>query len=65
MAEHIAEHPDFEADLQTFERFRDWLQSLVAAQQPLDEWSLSLEQLQQRWLPRLEQQGDRNGRLFF
>jgi len=42
-----------EAHLRSLECFRDWLQSLVAAQQPLEEWAMSTEELRQRWLPKL------------
>lgn len=45
---------DFEEDLRGLQHFRDWLESLVAAQQPIEEWSLSLEDLRQRWLPQFE-----------
>lgn len=43
--------PGFEAHLSSLQGFRDWLASLVEAQQPLEEWSLSLEELRQRWAP--------------
>ena len=44
----------FEEDLRGLQHFRDWLESLVAAQQPIEEWSLSLEDLKRRWLPQFE-----------
>lgn len=43
-------NPGFEAHLASLQGFRDWLASLVEAQQPLEEWSLSLEELRQRWV---------------
>ena len=47
--------PDFEADLLGLQQFRDWLESLVVAQQPIEEWSMSLDELKQRWLPKLQE----------
>ncbi len=46
---------DFEADLLGLQQFRDWLESLVVAQQPIEEWSMSLDELKQRWLPKLQE----------
>ena len=46
--------PDFEADLLGLQQFRDWLESLVVAQQPIEEWSMSLDELKQRWLPKMQ-----------
>lgn len=54
-----------EADLQSLERFRDWLQSLVAAQQPLEEWAMSTEELRQRWLPQLAEREPSTSQLYF
>jgi hypothetical protein len=61
----VSESSDFQAELHSLERFRDWLASLVAGQQPLEEWALSHEALQQRWLPQLERGQRDAGRLFF
>jgi hypothetical protein len=44
-------NPEFEEHLSSLQGFRDWLASLVEAQQPLEEWSLSLEELRRRWAP--------------
>jgi hypothetical protein len=30
------------------------LESLVVAQQPIEEWSMSLDELKQRWLPKMQ-----------
>ena len=57
--------PSLEADLQSLERFRDWLQSLVAAQQPLHEWAMSAEELRQRWLPKLAEREPSSSQLYF
>jgi hypothetical protein len=58
-----------EAHLISLETFRDWLASLVQAQQPLEEWSLTLEELRLRWLPREQShrihEGVKTSRLFF
>ncbi len=61
----MSERPGRQDDLQSLERFRDWLQSLVAAQQPLEEWSMSHEQLRQRWLPRLQERDRSSSSLYF
>ncbi len=62
----MSDTPSLEADLRSLERFRDWLQSLVAAQQPLEEWALSSEELRQRWLPKLaERSASSASRLYF
>ncbi len=53
----MSETSDFEADLLSLQQFRDWLASLVEAQQPQEEWSLSLEQLKQRWEPQHARDG--------
>ena len=50
----MPELTDLQADLLGLEQFRDWLESLVAAQQPIEEWSLSLEELRRRWSPKAE-----------
>jgi len=50
----VSELTDLQADLLGLEQFRDWLESLVAAQQPIEEWSLSLEELKRRWSPAIE-----------
>ena len=60
--------PDFEADLLGLQQFRDWLESLVVAQQPIEEWSMSLDELKQRWLPKLQESRvseESVGRLYF
>ena len=54
-----------EADLQCLEHFRDWLQSLVAAQQPFEEWAMSTEELRQRWLPQLARCEPPSSQLYF
>jgi hypothetical protein len=41
------------------------LQSLVAAQQPLEEWAMSPEELRQRWLPKLAEREQSSSRLYF
>jgi hypothetical protein len=51
--------------VQSLESFRDWLQSLVAAQQPLEEWAMSPEELRQRWLPKLAEREQSSSRLYF
>jgi hypothetical protein len=51
--------------LQSLERFRDWLQSLVAAQQPLHEWAMSAEELRERWLPKLAERERSSSQLYF
>jgi hypothetical protein len=62
----VSDTPSLEADLRSLERFRDWLQSLVAAQQPLDEWAMSVEELRERWLPKLrERPATTSSRLYF
>lgn len=61
----MSERPGRQDDLQSLERFRDWLQSLVAAQQPLEEWSMSHEQLRERWLPLLQQRDRSSSSLYF
>jgi hypothetical protein len=61
----VSDTSDFEADLHSLQAFRDWLESLVAGQQPLEEWGMSREALQQRWLPQLERGEEQRGRLFF
>ena len=61
----MSNSPDFEADLLSLQHFRDWLASLVEAQQPQDEWSLSLEQLKQRWEPHLQARASGSSRMFF
>ena len=62
----MSDSPSLEADLRSLERFRDWLQSLVAAQQPLDEWAMSVEELRERWLPKLrERPATTSSRLYF
>jgi hypothetical protein len=64
----VPELPDFEADLRGLQQFRDWLESLVAAQQPIDEWCLSIDELKQRWLPKLDRPTAPDmpvGRLYF
>ncbi len=62
----MSDTPSLELDLQSLERFRDWLQSLVAAQQPLEEWAMSPEELRQRWLPKLAERSEPSGgRLYF
>jgi hypothetical protein len=61
----VSETSDFQAELHSLERFREWLASLVDGQQPLEEWGLSREALQQRWLPQLERGQRDSGRLFF
>lgn len=61
----MSETSDFQAELHSLERFREWLASLVDGQQPLEEWGLSREALQQRWLPQLERGQRDPGRLFF
>ena len=61
----MSDTSDFEADLHSLQQFRDWLQSLVAGQQPLEEWNLSQEALRQRWLPQLKRDERSPGRLFF
>ena len=64
----MPELPDFEADLRGLQQFRDWLASLVAAQHPIEEWGLSIDQLKHRWLPKLERAADQEmpvGRLYF
>jgi hypothetical protein len=61
----VSERPGRQDDLQSLERFRDWLQSLVAAQQPLEEWSMSREQLRERWLPLLQQRERSSSSLYF
>ncbi|WP_398326949.1 hypothetical protein [Vulcanococcus sp.] len=62
----MSDTPSLEADLRSLERFRDWLQSLVAAQQPLDEWAMSVEELRERWLPKLrERPATTSSRLYF
>lgn len=50
----MSELTDLQADLLGLEQFRDWLESLVAAQQPIEEWSLSLEELKRRWSPAIK-----------
>lgn len=61
----MSDSSDFEADLLSLQRFRDWLASLVEAQQPPEEWALSLEQLRQRWEPHLKASASNPSRLFF
>ncbi|MFZ9946455.1 MAG: hypothetical protein ACO3GW_01530 [Vulcanococcus sp.] len=61
----MSERPGLEEHLQSLECFRDWLQSLVAAQQPLDEWSMSQDDLRQRWLPRLQERNQSSSSLYF
>jgi len=61
----VSKTSDFEADLLSLQQFRDWLASLVEAQQPQDEWSLSLEQLKQRWEPRMQERASGASRMFF
>ena len=64
----VSELSDHQADLQGLRRFRDWLESLVNAQQPIDEWSMSLDALRERWLPGSElppRDVSVGGRLFF
>lgn len=61
----MSERPGRQDDLQSLERFRDWLESLVAAQQPLEEWSMSREQLRERWLPRLQERDYSASSLYF
>jgi len=62
----VSDTPSLEAHLRSLEYFRDWLQSLVAAQQPLEEWAMSAEELRQRWLPKLaERPATPSSRLYF
>ncbi len=61
----MSDTSDFEADLRSLQAFRDWLESLVAGQQPLEEWGMSQEALRQRWLPQLNRGEQEQGRLFF
>jgi hypothetical protein len=62
----VSDTPSLEADLQSLERFRDWLQSLIAAQQPLEEWAMSAQELRERWLPKLvERPATSSSRLYF
>ena len=61
----MSETPSLEDHLQSLERFREWLQSLVAAQQPLEEWSMSQEELRKRWLPRLQERERSASSLYF
>ena len=61
----MSDTSDFDADLRSLQAFRDWLESLSAAQQPLEEWGLSQEALRQRWLPQLERHQQSQGRLYF
>ena len=64
----MSDLPDFEADLLGLQQFRDWLESLVVAQQPIEEWSMSLDELKQRWLPKLPEpvvSEESVGRLYF
>ncbi len=62
----MSDTPSLEADLRSLERFRDWLQSLIAAQQPLEEWGMSAEALRERWLPKLcERPATSSSRLYF
>ena len=61
----MSDTPSIEAHLQSLERFRDWLQSLVAAQQPLHEWAMSAEELRERWLPKLAERERSSSQLYF
>ncbi len=62
----MSDTPSLENDLRSLERFRDWLQSLIAAQQPLEEWAMSAEELRERWLPKLrERPATSSSRLYF
>jgi len=61
----VSKTSDFEADLLSLQQFRDWLASLVEAQQPQEEWSLSLEQLKQRWEPHMQERASGASRMFF
>ena len=62
----MSDSSNFEADLLSLHQFRDWLANLVEAQQPPEEWALSLEQLKQRWEPHLRDYATSNAsRLFF
>lgn len=61
----MSDTPSLQADLQSLERFRDWLQSLVAAQQPLHEWAMSPEELRERWLPKLAERERSSSQLYF
>ena len=61
----MSDTPSLEAHVQSLESFRDWLQSLVAAQQPLEEWAMSHEELRQRWLPKLAEREQSSSRLYF
>ncbi|MFM8525930.1 MAG: hypothetical protein ACKOCM_09975 [Cyanobacteriota bacterium] len=60
---------DFQAHLNSLHSFRNWLASLVEAQQPLEEWSLSLDQLRERWSTQASEPSAQAehaiGRLFF
>ena len=61
----MSDTPSLQADLQSLERFRDWLQSLVAAQQPLHEWAMCPEELRERWLPKLAERERSSSQLYF
>lgn len=61
----MSESSDLQAELRSLEQFHAWLESLVAAQQPLEEWGLSREALEERWLPHLQRAERHPGRLFF